>query len=353
MSTNLVVAARSRSVVAIVAAGLFLAGDTAPAQNQPSGGSTSASKPTAGGETSGAKEVAGRDYRIGPGDLLNIGVFGVADLSHVVRVSNSGKVHLTQLGILRVAGRTVTELESDIAARLREKQLVLDPWVIVKVTEVRAHPVYVLGEVMTPGQFQISDEMYLSDLMTLSNGLNQVASPVAYLYRRKVNPATGEFDPTQDPDTDEMEGMPIDLRALQTGEMPELNLKLRGGDILYVPERRKEYFFVIGDVHNPGLFELVAGQSPLRLSQAMARAGGPTRTAKKSRLLLVRYAHDGSRQEIPIDFDAVMHGQRPDPSIEFGDVIFMPGSRSKTVGLAMMGIIPGVVQGRATQTGAR
>lgn len=299
-------------------------------------------QPTQSGQVS-------RDYVVGPGDLLNIGVFGLNELSQVVRVSNSGKIHLAQLGILKVAGRTPAQLESDIGSQLREKQLVVDPWVVVRVTEARAHPVYALGEVMMPGQFQITDEMYLSDLVTLSQGVNDLASPIAYLYRRKANPVTGDFDPTQDPDTDEMEGMPVDLRALQTGEQPEINVKLRGGDILYVPERRKEYFFVIGDVYTPGLFDLVPGQAPLRLSQAMARAGGPTRTAKPSRVLVVRYAPDGSRQEMTVDFRAVMRGREPDPPIQFGDVVFVPGSKFKNAALAMVGIIPGVVQGRATQ----
>jgi polysaccharide export outer membrane protein len=301
--------------------------------------------PSPGAQVARPNEVA-VDYKIGPGDLLAIIVFGLPELGQTLRVSNSGKVHISQLGVIKVAGRTTAQLESEVASLLRQKALILDPWVTVKVTEVRAHPVYVLGEVLTPGQFQISNEMYLSDLVTLSNGVNDVASPIGYLYRRKVNPQTGVFEPTEDPDNDQMEGFPVDLRGLQIGDKPELNVKLRGGDILYVPERRQEYFFVIGDVQTPGLFDLTPGAVPLRLSQALARAGGPTRAAKAAKSLLVRYAADGTRSDMPVNLKAVLRGTQPDIEIQFGDVLFVPGSRAKTAAFALLGVIPAVVMGR-------
>jgi polysaccharide export outer membrane protein len=296
-----------------------------------------------------APSVDPREYVIGPGDLLSIGVFGVPELAQAMRVSNSGKIHVTSVGILKAAGRTVGQLESDIATELQKRDLVRQPWVVVKVDEVRAHPVYILGEVMFPGQFQITNQMYLSDLLTAAQGFNTVASPIGYLYRRKVDPATGEPDPNEDPDHDTMEAFPIDFQALQTGAKPELNVKLRAGDILYVPERKKEYVFVVGDVYQPGLFEIAGGSTPL-LTQLMARAGGPTRTAKPSKVLLVRYGSDDARQEITVDFNAVIRGRSPDVPLQFGDLIFVPGSGAKTAGLSLLGIVPGVVQGRAIQS---
>jgi polysaccharide export outer membrane protein len=288
-------------------------------------------------------------YRIGPGDLLTMTVFGLPELGQAVRVSNSGKAHFSHLGILVVAGKTAPELRAQIHTLLKDKGLVNEPWVTLKVSEVRAHPVYVLGEVMTPGQYQISTEMYLSDLVTLSMGFNEVASPTGFLYRRKAHPATGQFDPATDPDNDQMEAIPVNFRALQAGTDPALNVKLRGGDILYVPERRKEYYFIVGDVRTPGLFELEPGQRSLLLSQALARAGGPTRTAKASKTLLVRYDQKGHREERVLDFGAIMRGKSPDITLQFGDVVFVPGSGAKTAGLAFLGVIPGVVQGRVVQ----
>lgn len=283
-----------------------------------------------------------RDYVIGPGDTLSFGVFGLPEFAQVSRVSNSGKIHLTSLGILTASGKTIAGLESEVAGLLRERELVKEPWVIVQVTESRAHPVYLLGEVMTPGQFQITDEMYLNDLITLGQGFNDVATPVGYLYRRK-----GDTTPTgvEEETNDGMYAIPIDFNAVQTGLRPDLNLKLQGGDILYVPQRRPEYYFVIGEVASPGLLEMKRGQK-LRLTQAVAQAGGLSRLAKASKIMLVRYAEDNSREELEINFKKVLSGDVPDPELRFGDVIYVPGSKAKSAGLAFASILPGVAQQR-------
>jgi polysaccharide export outer membrane protein len=332
-------------LLGLIAATTVLAGPQVAGQPAPTDLPTG---PSQAAQPSAAPALAS-DYRIGPGDLLMVSVFGVPEVAQQARVSNSGRIHLTKLGVLSVAERTATQLEQDIAARYRERGLLLDPWVTVRVTEVRAHPVYVLGEVMTPGQYQLATDMYLADLVTLAQGVNEVSSPTAFLYRRKVNPLTGELDATTSPADDRMEAIPVDLRALQTGSNPALNVKLRGGDILYVPERKKEFYFILGAVGSPGLFELTPGQGPLRLSQAMARAGGPTPRAKSSKITIVRYEANGDRRELTVDFPAVMRGTQPDVTLQQGDVVFIPGSRLKSAGLAMVGVIPGVVQGRVVQ----
>ena len=109
-----------------------------------------------------------------------------------------------------------------------------EAWVNVRVDQYRAQPVYVLGEVMSPGQFVIKDEMYLTDLITLSGGFNEKATPTGFLYRRR-EPVAGA--PAGDVPTDD--AIAIDFAALNEGTRPELNVKLRGGDVLYVPERRR------------------------------------------------------------------------------------------------------------------
>lgn len=284
-----------------------------------------------------------RDYVIGPADTLSLGVFGLPEFAQVARVSNSGKVHLTYLGIMTVSGKTVAQLESDIAGLLREKELVKEPWVVVQVTETRAHPVYILGEVMTPGQFAITDEMYLNDLVTLGQGFNEVATPVGFLYRRKVD--TTPTDKPFDESEDGMFAIPIDFHALQTGLRPDLNIKLQGGDILYVPQKRKDFCFIIGEVASPGLIE-IRGRQGFRLTQALAQVGGPTRRAKASDITLVRYDADNTRKEIAINFKKVLNGEEPDIELQFGDVVYVPGSKAKSAGMALVNILPGVAQQR-------
>lgn len=274
------------------------------------------------------------DYQLGPGDLLSVAVSGLKEFDARPRVSNSGKIHLPYLGIIRAAGLSVTDLEREIASAVRERGLVTNPWVTVRVDQYRAQPVYILGEVMLPGQFVIKNEMYLADLISLGGGFNEVATPVGYLYRRKETQEVGDGESSTD------EAIPIDFKALNEGRSPELNIKLRGGDVLYVPQRRKEYFFVVGDVLAPGPFEIQADAPQVLISQAFAKAGGPLRTAKISKAVLVRFDQNGTRHEQTVDFSAILRGRQPDVAVQANDIIFVPGSTTKTLGFGLLRIVP-------------
>lgn len=278
-------------------------------------------------------------YRIGPGDLLSIGVSNVKQFDQTVRVSNTGKIHVPFLGVLKVADMTPSELERLVTERLREDGLVKDPWVSVSIQQYRAQPVYILGEVMDPGQFVIRDEMYLIDLITLAGGFNDVATPVGFLYRRRPDAGTADAQPD--------EAIEINFRALNEGLQPELNVKLRGGDVLYVPQRRKEFFYVVGDVNQPGAYEL-PDPAMMLSSQAVAKAGGPMRTAKLSKAILVRFDEQGRRLELPVDIKAVFEGRKPEVRILPNDILFVPGSTAKTLAYGLLGAVPMAVERTAT-----
>lgn len=322
------------------AAGLAPVASTAPATPQ---------APAAGAE----REPG---YRIGPGDLLSIAVSNIKQFEQTVRVSNTGKIHVPFLGVIKVADMTPSELERHLAERLRDGGLVKDPWVGVSIQQYRAQPVYILGEVMDPGQFVIRDEMYLIDLITLAGGFNDVATPVGYLYRRR--PDTGAAAATNGDATNTGvtnggvttgssgqadEALEIDFRALNEGNRPDLNVKLRGGDVLYVPQRRKEHFFVVGDVNKPGAYEFPE-PATLLTSQALAKAGGPMRTAKLNKAILVRFDEAGRRLELPVDIRAVFAGKKPEVPLKPNDIIFVPGSTAKTLAYGLLGAVPMAVE---------
>lgn len=283
------------------------------------------------------------DYRVGPGDSLAITVFGSDRFNQTIRISNSGKIHIPYLGILPVFDMTASEIQSEIARRLTALDLIKDPWVRVTVVEHRAHPVYILGEVMQPGQFLIRNEMNLMDLISLASGFGESASPIGYLYRRRIGgPDRNGSEPEADGVTEEM--IEVKFQELYDGTHPEMNLKLRGGDVLYVPERPTNYIFVVGDVLGPGAVEIPYGQN-LLASQAVAKAGGPMKTAKMSKGMLMRYNEEGEREELALDFKSILVGREPDFPLKPNDIIFIPGSSAKTLGYGLLNIVPRIAQG--------
>ncbi|RPI29581.1 MAG: hypothetical protein EHM61_01105 [Acidobacteria bacterium] len=316
-------------------------GGAAPAADK---GTSTASSPDAGA----VKPPASLDYRLGPGDQLQITLHGFDDPIHVVRVSNSGKIHLPFLRIFPVSGLTPHELEVEIANRLKQQRLIKNPQVQVTVTEFRAQPVYILGEVGLPGQYVLTETRYLLDLITMAGGVSFRSRKEAFLYRRNPNPTMpakpGEKDAPADPGA-LYTVTKVDLSGLIDGKEPNLNIPLQGGDLLYVPQRVTGTFYVVGEVLKTGPLEVPEG-GPLLVTRAISMAGGPTKTAKMSKGMLVRYDESGIREERPVDFVAIFKGKQPDFEVRANDVIFIPGSKFKTVGYGILGALPQMV-GRA------
>jgi protein involved in polysaccharide export with SLBB domain len=278
------------------------------------------------------------DYRLGASDVVSIRVIGLNEFDRSVTVSNSGRIRLPHVGILNVLDKTTSQLEAELGRRLREGNLIKEPWVQVQVSSSRSRTIYVLGEVGMPGQYVLKEGMHLLDLVSLGLGLNEVTSNVVYLYRqRRVEP-----DKVSSHDTLSMyEVAHIDLQQLLQGKNPELNVLLQGGDILYCPERIPEYFYVVGDLVRTGPIEMIAGQTVMA-SRAISWAGGPAKTAKLSEGIVLRYDKSGVRQELAVDFKALLDGKKPDFPILPGDIVFIPGSSAKTLAYGLLGIIPGV-----------
>ena len=121
-------------------------------------------------------EAVGRpEYRIGPSDLLAVTIFQVEDLDREVRVNNQGQVSLPLVGAVPAAGRTVDQLEADIAAKYNERYL-QDPQVTVFVKEFASQRVTVGGSVEKPGIYPITSRMTLLQALALAGGFDEVAS---------------------------------------------------------------------------------------------------------------------------------------------------------------------------------
>src|ERR1700676_4721492 len=86
------------------------------------------------------------EYRLGPGDLIEIAVFGVEKYKHTLRVSASGMIKVPLLDPIMAAGLTAAELEERLASLL-EGGIIRHPPVAVFIREYKSQPVFVLGEV--------------------------------------------------------------------------------------------------------------------------------------------------------------------------------------------------------------
>ncbi len=125
-------------------------------------------------------QSAEAEYRIGPGDKLNITVFGQSDLSGPVVVDGSGRISFPLLGLIDVNGKTVAELQAEITDKLNRDFLV-DPKVSIEIVNHR--PFFILGQVNKPGSYPYIEGMTVRMAVALAGGFTRRAreSPVTLI----------------------------------------------------------------------------------------------------------------------------------------------------------------------------
>ena len=134
-----------------------------------------------------AKPVTGSlDYRIGPMDVLEIEVFGVEELTRSVRVSQGGEFSMPLIGRVSTMGLTVSELEAEIARKLKEHYME-DPQVTVFVKEYLSQRVTVEGAVEAPGTFPLKARTSLLQVLAEAKGLEDMANPAGIVIFRNLD----------------------------------------------------------------------------------------------------------------------------------------------------------------------
>lgn len=159
------------------------------------------------------------DYRIGPQDLLEVSVFQVADLDRTVRVNSGGQVSLPLIGTVQAGGRTVQELERDIAARL-ESGYLQSPQVSVFVKEFTSQRVTVEGAVKKPGIYPLTGKTTLLQTIAMAEGLDPLADPRGIVIFRTVD--------------GKRMGAVFDVRAIRSGDVADP--EVYGDDIVVVDQ---------------------------------------------------------------------------------------------------------------------
>jgi len=261
-------------------------------------------------QTSSSKQIP-VSLKIAPGDLLHITVFDVPEMTQEVRVGADGKAQLALIGDIALAGLTGQEAAETIARELRNKKLLLSPQVNVLVKEFATQGVSVSGEVQHPGVYQVLGSRTLLDLISMAGGLTNVADTRITVQRRDAaeEKITVRLK-TDDPET-----------ALAN------NVQVYPGDLILVP--RAGIVYVLGDVNRPGGF-VMQDSGKITLLQALAQAGGASRTASLGKAVLMRRNTQGY-VTTKLHVGRIERGQDPDLELHANDILFVPNNRLKNV----------------------
>lgn len=313
-------------------------------QTGSSAATTTAPTAKAGARGSSAVLVSPEeDYRIGPNDVIEVQIENMPDVSKTYRVTAAGTFLMSYAGRISAAKKTTEELAQLIAEKLRGDYL-KDPKVTVAVKEFNSRSFFIQGSVRSPGVYQIEGRPSVLELITLASGLNDTHGATAYIIRRIKAPFPAEPQPVSTSDKSKQTGaMPetaddapkyelksANINALLRGQF-EQDIFLEPGDIVNIPPG--DVFFVAGEVNQPGSFPLKEGTT---LRQAISLAQGTNYKAALDKCIIFRETSSNKREEVRVDVGAVMNGKKEDVAIMGNDLIYVPNSKTKSIGGALL-----------------
>lgn len=181
--------------------------------------------------------LAQDSYRIRPGDVLRIEVLEDAGLNRSLLVTPDGRLSMPLAGSLKAGGRTVDEVQAEMAARLTSN-FADTPNVYISVERLAERApagtrsqagaatvdVYVMGEAAKPGKLSVEPGTSMLQLFAEMGGFSKFAAVKRIQLRRVENGAEQVYL--------------LNYRAIEAGTAPEGRMTVREGDVIVVPQRK-------------------------------------------------------------------------------------------------------------------
>ncbi|MHC4263764.1 MAG: SLBB domain-containing protein [Planctomycetota bacterium] len=267
-----------------------------------------------------------RDYRLGPGDRIEVFVGGYSTLGGQFTVGPDGKVGLPVSGTIELQGLTRDEASLAILEHI-SPFVATEPRVSIDIREYMNNRVYVLGRVLRPGEVELRGSGTLLQVLSGAGGLSE-REVTALLTRAAIIRGSEEI-------------LWIDLDDLLNSGNIALNVPLRNGDVVFVPEAEDSTVFVMGSVANPGAVPI---KTRISLTGALSQAGGPVETADLNEVYVLRPTPDGEPvRPVRVNFKRLLETGdfTEDLELRNGDIVYVARSGLGNVNYVLRQLLPG------------
>ncbi len=238
-----------------------------------------------------------------------------------------GYVDVPLVGHVKAAGLTPEQLEATITQQL--SSYVRNPHVTVTVAEFKSRPVSIVGEVMDPGVYHLNGQDTLIQVLSQAKGLSDNAGNTINLTREKDQGPIPLPQCTEDK-SGQFYTATVDTKRLFQARDPGANIKIKPNDVISVP--KADLVYVVGAVNKAGGFVLSQTES-MSVLQALSMAEGLDRTAASGRARIIHRDENNQRIETAVNLPKIFSGQAPDVPLYPNDILFVPNSAPKSVGL--------------------
>ena len=195
-------------------------------------------------------------YRIGPGDIVNLYMFGNEEADLMLSVSRDGQLLLPRLGPLTVTGLTFSEVKGLIESKVASQLVGTE--VVVSLGKLRAMDIFLAGDVYAPGNYSVSGLATVLQALYAGGGITEIGS-LRNIQVKRRGKVVGRLD-----------AYDILLRGDTSNDM-----RLASGDTVFVPTVDR-LVSVDGEVKRPGIYEVLNTDT---LDDLLKMAGGLTSTS--------------------------------------------------------------------------
>jgi polysaccharide export outer membrane protein len=340
----------NKSILLVMTFVCLLAGSVYAQESRPQ---DSQSQQTSAPPPSPNMDIQGiKTYLLGPGDVVDVRVFGQPELSSSAQVDGDGNLNALPFleTPIRAKCRTDKDVQKDITVAY--SKFINNPQVSVRISERNSRqPATVFGAVRQATRVEMKRKVRLNELMAVSGGFTEKAAGTIQILHTEPLMCP---DPGEEAEAAPIDGTNIPLRIVKISDLragkQDANPVIRPGDYVLVTEAEPVY--LTGAVVSPGGLYL---RDQLTLSRALAMAGGATKEAKLNSVKIYRQVPGATNQEtIVVDLAAIKKNQKPDFVLQPYDIIEVGEAgmfSSSRIGQTLVGALTGSITGAISSTG--
>lgn len=213
------------------------------------------------------------DYQMGPGDVISVQTFGKTNQNLSLTIDRDGSINLPDIGPIAVAGQTFAQLRKQLNDVIKNKTIGVD--VSVTMGAMRTMQVYIVGEAMQPGAYNVNGLTTITQALIASGGVKKSGS-LRHIQLMRKGKVVSDFD----------------LYDLLIKGDTSKDVRLSSGDTLFIPVR-KNRIAIEGQVARPAVYET---KDDTTVDQLLSLAGGAKPQAYLSRVSVRRTSSNGLQQ---------------------------------------------------------
>ncbi len=246
------------------------------------------------------------DYIVGPGDILEIQLYGKQNFKYTLTVQRDGAIQMPELGPIQVAGLQFSNVQELLQQQVSKRLIGVSS--SVTLGQLRSIRIFVLGEARRPGSYTVSSLSTLTNALFVSGGISETGSLRKIQLKRRGR-LVGYVDLYD-----------LLLRGDTTGDQ-----RLEPGDVIFIPPVGATVG-VSGEVRRPAIYELRGASAPAGAVVDLAGGLLPTSSPEYARLDRV---DDHSRKSI-VDLNLASNGRNL--NLKDGDVLRIPSVLDRVEG---------------------